>query len=431
MSKVSGKRIAEWVKTALILLLTISAMLLGRQTGLFDEFVDAIPVFRNIAAFIKGAGTAKSDSTAASFKEAARPSAIVITNNDGGRFGVRGDVHSRNTAYDRTSSILGEALGSASVSLEISEDEWRAALQRSGVYYEYLSPVKLSILGGWLGARVPDAVGDVLLRRVCVAFTEDKSKVYYHNYANGLFYAAETASSYGKVHELEIYNENGALFAFETSVGAAENAPYMIILQGSEHPCVRAADAGSADELMDMVLKAMGNGNESFISHDSGGHKIRVGSQFNIRADELGRISYRSNVEIVSQSSEERLKNEIEMIEQARVVVADTLGSVGSSAEVFFESLEYVSDDVLSIYFVYYIAGGRIHLFAEGHAAKITFDGGVISELELNYRVYSLSGEFVRLLPEKQAMASAGGEFILCYSDKGADKMQPMWVRYY
>jgi hypothetical protein len=37
--------------------------------------------------------------------------------------------------------------------------------------------------------------------------------------------------------------------------------------------------------------------------------------------------------------------------------------------------------------------------------------------------------EATSLLPELQTLAAAGGEFILCYSDAGADTLTPFWQK--
>ena len=432
MGIIMGKRVVEWVKTVLIVLLAAGALLLGWRSGLYNDFVNAIPLFSNVAGMMRsasGTGTGEPDDWV--IKEAAaRPLTIVITDINGDRYGVRYDTLSRNSVYDRTSSILGEALGSASTSQEISEDEWREALSGAGVYFEYIEPIKLSILDGWLGAQLPDMVMDTPVRRVFIAFGEDRSRVYYQSYDDGLFYGAETASFAGKAQELEMYDANGAQFAYETGLSIADEAPYLLILPGNEHPDIRAAASGSAEELLDIVIDAMGHRNETYKPYyGADGALVRVGTQFNVRVDTLGRVVYR-RTDVSPQSGEGQKPSESEVVERARAIIADTLGNTESSAEVFFESIEYGSNGSLCVCFGYYIAGGLIHLHDDEYAAIVTFIEGAVSELELNFRSYSFSGEYTKLLPEIQTLASAGGEFVLSYSDTGAERLQPAWIHY-
>ena len=422
------EKIVEWVKTSLIALLTVSALMLGWQTGLFSGFFRAIPVFGGVAELVRGAAASvATEPGGAPTKEAALPLIIVITNEEGERYGVKYDVPARNAVYVRTSSIFSEALGSASMPRRVNQDEWRTALSRPGVYFEYITPVKLSVLDGWLGTRLPDTMSDVSLRRVFIAFGEDRSRIYYQDSETGYYFRAETASSAGKAQELRIYNPNGAQFAFETGVSTAEDAPYVLIQPGSDYQEIRAASTGNAEELLDMVLYAMGHSNETYTTYYRDGAHVRVGVQFQIRADALGRVVYR-RTDISPLSSEDRSPSDSEMIEKARVITADTLGIAGNGAEVFFETLEHGPGEAVSAFFGYYIAGGRIHLYEDGHAARVTFIEGIVSEIELVFRTFTLSGEFTRLLPERLALAAAGGEFILCYSDTGTERLQPAWI---
>ena len=431
MEGTKNKKFIEWIKTTLIVLLTASALLLGWQTKVFNDFFSVIPLFGNVAELVRGAaGAGSSEPGGVSFMEATRPLVIVITDEHGERYGAKYDTDERNSVYYRTSSILGDALGSASSPLEISENEWRIALSGLGVYFEYLLPVRLSILDGWLGASLPDAMGDASVRRVFVAFDEEMSRVYYQDFDSGLFFVAETASSAGKAQELEIYSTNGALFAFETGVNAAENAPYVLIMPGSDYSDVLVFSAGSADVLLDLVLDAMGHSNDIYSSYyPNNGMLGRVGTQFNIRVDTFERVFYRQTDNSPS-DSEEQLSGDNEMIERARAIVADTIGKIDSDAEIFYESMVYGENGSRSLFFGYYIAGGRIYLYEDGYAARITFTDGIVTEVELNFRCFSQNGEYTSLLPERLALASAGGEFILCYYDTGAELLQQMWVHH-
>jgi len=423
-----GKKAVEWVKTAIIVLLSASTLILAWRTGLFSAYINNIPFFGSVADLFRGT-TKTTETGGMELKEAARPLSIVITNEDGGRFGVKYDTDIRNAAYDRTSSIMGEALGSALTPEEISEDEWREALSGPGVFFEYLNPVNLSTLDGWLGAPMPDSAQDVALRYVCIAFSEDKSRVYYQDIERGLFFGADTASAAGKIQELDIYSENGAMFAFEAIVSNVESAPYMLIMPESDHPDIYAAAAGSAEELLDIVINAMGHSEETNTTYpDSRGFLVCVGTQFNIKVDITGRVLYRRTDELPV-SAEEQLPDSSEIIESARVIVTDTISRTCGNAEVFFESMEYDADGSCSVYFGYYIAGGRVFLHEDNHAARISFSPGRAPEIELIFRNFSLTDEYTRLLPERQALAAAGGEFLLCYSDAGLEILQPSWAR--
>ena len=79
--------------------------------------------------------------------------------------------------------------------------------------------------------------------------------------------------------------------------------------------------------------------------------------------------------------------------------------------------------------FGYYIAGGRIVLRGDVCAGLIRLSYGTVAEIELIFRNYLLTDELTRLLPERQAFAAAGREFLLSYADTGQETLQPSWVR--
>ena len=419
-------RAVEWAKTALIIMLTLSALLLGRQTRMFSDLFASIPIFGSVAELMRGtAGSMQADGTAA--KEAARPLSIAITYEDGGRFGVRYDTDTRNTVYNMTSGIIGEALGSSAKPFEISEEHWREALTGAGVFFEYASPLKLSVLDGWLGVWMTDIEEDMALRRVFVAIGGGRNRIFFQEYNSGLFFSADTASSAGKTQEMGIFNANGALFAFETGIPELMAAPYVILMPDMLHPVISPLAAGSPEELLDTVIGATGHRNETNRIYYDGSVLVCVGTQFNIRIEPDGQAIYR-RTDGFAPANDGGEFSEGRLIEDARVIAENTIG-VSGEAEVFFESVEYISDSIKYVTFGYYIAGGRVHLRDDRHAIKITFVNGMLTEAELFFRNYTVTGDYIGLLPEKQTLAAAGHAFMLSYYDTGLERLLPFWVK--
>jgi hypothetical protein len=144
--------------------------------------------------------------------------------------------------------------------------------------------------------------------------------------------------------------------------------------------------------------------------------------------DQHGRAYY-SRTDGLPEASARNLISESEMIERARAIVVETIGEMCGDAEVFFESLDYDAENNILISFGYYIAGGIIHLHEDTYAARVRFMSGVIIGVELNFRSFTYTDEFTRLLFERQALAAANGEFVLSYFDSGTDILLPEWVR--
>ena len=418
------KRTVERLKTIIIFVLLTSMVLLGWRTKLFNDFFSTINIFGTASKTSKG--TSKTEISRTTVREAARPLCVVITGADGGRCGIKYDTDARNAIYDRTCGIFGEALGSASNIAEISETEWREALSGSSIYYGYTIPIKLSILGTWLGAKVDQ---ETMIRRIFITFNEEKNKLYYQDFESGIFFVADTASTAGKTQELDIYSANDARFAFETNIKAAANAPYLLIMPNSEHSCVTASSSGSAVDLLDTALTVFGHSNESYTKPfiDGNGTLNCIGTQFTMSVDSSGGMMYRRS-EISPPTHALQPLGESDMIETARAIVSETINATSGGAEAFYESIEYISDDTCSVIFGYYIAGGRIILHDDKYAARITFKLGSVSDVELNFRKFATSADRMNLLPEKQALAAARGEFILCYSDSGTETIPPFWL---
>ena len=421
------RKVIEGLKTALILMLTISIIILGGQTQLFRDVAASVPFFANFTDMGRAAPTAQLGETIV--MEAARPLVIVITHDCGGRFGAKYDTDIRNEVYDWTSGIVGEALGSASAFEQTCQYRWRDALSAPGVFFEYFSPVRLSIINNWLGARLASIDEDILLRRIFVAFGDDSNRIYLQDIQSGNFYAAHTASFARKAQELETLRPNGARFAFEIGSAGSEDAPYMLILPDINHPLVAADSASSAEEILYIVRNAFGHGRETDRRYFDNDTLVSIGVNFNIRVQPCGTVLYRRTDR---PSAIDENISDSRIIEQARIAVGQTIARTAAGAEVFFELMEFLDNDNAVVTFGYYIAGGRVRLIDDAPAARLLVSGGIVMEAELRFRSFSVSGEqYVELLPEVMILAAAGGEFILNFSDTGSELITPMWVAFY
>jgi len=421
-----SRKTIELAKTILILLLTINGLFLAWRTGLFSDAIAAFPVIGNVAQLMRATPNHE-EPRATIIREAARPISIVITNEQGERLGVRGDVAQRNLLYDQSISIMSEAMGSASRLSEINSEEWRIAILGPGVLFEYITPINISIIAEWFGAGISEIDEDVYIRRVLISFREDRSRLYFQNYQDDLYLGADTASMADKGHELLDFTPNGAMFAFETGIRGYEQAPYQLILQGTYHPYVRSDTIGSQQEILEAALIVFGHYFEMPPTSLSGNALVSFGTQFNMRVYPDGRVMYRrTDVPYIDAEQPEITLSE--MIEQARLIVDGSIGEKSGEAEVKFEAIRH-SEGVDRVYFGYYIAGGRIYLHDDRQAAIVSFSGGVIIDAELNFRSFYKTGEYMGILPEKQAFAAANGEFILSYSDIGQEILHPSWAR--
>jgi len=402
-------------------------MFLAWQAGILNGVVAAFPVIENTLEMVRGTGGGLVTPTRdATIQEAARPLSIVITDSAGERFGVRNNTELRDDVYNAAGGILGDALGSASAHTQVTEGEWRQALSGSSFFFEYITPIRLSVLRQWLGMEGADTAYDVEIRRMFVSFGEERSRIYFQDHNSGLHFGADTGLVSSRAYELGVFAPNGAMFAFESGLRGYESAPYLLILQDVYHLDIQSAVAGSQQEILELGLNLFNHMYEAPPTNFSGEALMGFGTNFNLRVDPDGRMIYRWTSETLRGDISEPSIGE--MIEVARDLVADSIAQMCGEAEVMFESIEY-NEGLYSVIFGFYFAGGRIYLYDDRPAAEVTFDSGNIIEAELNFRSFVPAGTLTRLMPQRQAFAAAGGEFILTYLDTGAQVLYPSWVR--
>ncbi|MDR2420896.1 MAG: hypothetical protein LBD49_02160 [Oscillospiraceae bacterium] len=399
----------EGAKTALIAVLFVSAAVTARASGLFGELIDAVsgsgrsatPLSYSIAGAVPA--------------EAARPSVLVVTDATGARAAARYDDASLDALYEKTASILNEALTSASEPAECSEAEWRAALGAPGVMYEYYSAAPLSLVRGWLGAP-PAGGGGISVRRLCLVFSDGSSPLYFES--PGGFYRAETASLGGEKTVPAVYS--GAV-KYEFELDGASAAPYMLLAGGSSYPAASVSNPLVPEDVSRAVLSALGiDARQGYTESD--GTRVYITSAASASVSPGGLLSFRR----ASAPGGGADGDAVRASELARSAVAAAAGGLAGDARLAFTGLQNREGGGFVVFFDYHISGARVFLREREHAAAVSVTGGEISDMTLLFREYIFSSA-VTLLPERQALAAQGGGFKLAYSDGGAGEASPFW----
>ena len=195
------RRVLESCKTLLIVLLAVSAVYLAARALVYSGLADTGPSgwVGTLLSLLRGeaqppAATPENGQPGM----AAQPVRIAIHSGTE-RFAVQYDQGQVDGIYTSVGGLLGEALASAKTPRPITEEEWRLALQRSGVYFDLLGQVPLDALYAWMGgdAANPELTGTA--RRLLVASTAGaNAALYYHNETDGLYYACETSVDYAQ-----------------------------------------------------------------------------------------------------------------------------------------------------------------------------------------------------------------------------------------
>ncbi|MDR0838818.1 MAG: hypothetical protein LBN99_04160 [Oscillospiraceae bacterium] len=407
----------ENLKTLLIAALLVSAVLLGRASGMFTGLVSAFSRTGAPTSAIVPGGVAETVSA-----EAARPGVIVLTDVSGARAVAKYDPAALDAMYERTSGIVGEALGASPELSECDEEEWRQALRSPGVMFEYYAPAPLGVVRGWLGAREDE---DTQIRRLCLTFSGDASALYFQG--DGGFYRAETAAL-GSAPTVPAVYDDSHLYEFEKNPDSA--APYVILIAGSSHPSVVSSNPLTSAANVNSILSSLGIDNQQKPGYSgSDGTLVYVTNSFTLSISPDGTVIYRrsraTGAAEPPEDAETGVFSDSTAVELARLVVAGALGAHSGDARVYFSGFEK-RGAAATVIFDYFIAGGRVFLQYHDNAARVTITDGVITYMSLCFRSYTPDAE-VTLLPEAQTLAARAGEFGLGYSDAGSGALSPFW----
>ena len=400
----------EKLKNVLIAVLIATAVLLALETGVFHEIADG---FRTVATI--GEPVAGDDYAAPT--EAARPAAIAVRLDTGVRAVAKFDTAAVDSLYERTVSIMGEALSTAATPRPTTEAEWRAALTSSNIMYEYFAEAPLALVGRWLGA---DIAGELPVLRVCLVLGDDSALFFSGGDA---FYRSATASLGGTVTVTTDYHDE-RVYQFEFDAQSA--APYHILFNDSRHPTALVTNPLERSGALSTILAGFGIDDAQRPGYtESDGTQVYVTGSFTLSVSPVGVLNYRRNA--VAESGGD-IAPMVSDVEQARTLAQRVLGAGSGDARLWFSGVSTTVDGqgsvVRTVTFDYYLAGGRVFLQEAENAATVTVADGVVTEMTLHFYSFATEGE-VLLLPEKQAIAAANGEMLLGYSD--AATSVPFW----
>jgi hypothetical protein len=420
------KNRAERIKNIVILLLLVSAVFLGWESRLFGNTSVSLSVLTNPAED-KPAGSG-SDEQPAGTKTIgeARPVSITVTDSTGAYYGVKYNLDDIDGIYENTVLIFQEALGTAQIPEATDESAWRAALRAPGVFFEYMSPVRLSVLDGWFGAEISGDWRTLSVRRLGVA-VDGEPRLYFQDDETGTFYTADTAVLADSITKLtSLYAANTASFAYEILGAASLISPYALILpEQTDHPRLEAKNPLTGETLIKVLRKFGVSEHLKPIQLDAGVLAYPE-DDFRIELSPNGTVNYKRTGSPEASSGP---ADESGAIELARQAVADSIAEYcGDGARVYFEEVRSGGPGSFEVLFTYVFAGGRVYLDQDGYAASVTITDGAISKMELRFRSFAVIGQVSGLLPEIQAAAASGGAFMLCYSDNGGTILEPAWV---
>lgn len=413
------RRLIEWGKTLLIAALTVSALWLCYLSPL----VQASPL---LGLFQVGGTSVSQENT---------PSSISVTpfrmavGNGVVRWGVQYDRQEMDEVFAQTAPLLGEGLRTAGPPVVMNEERWQALLSGAGVWFDFLSPLPLSALCGWLQpggeSQLPQNARYLLL-----AAREDGSVILaYRDEDSGLYYQCATGLD-ADLHLAPVIQSippNGAYFAFENALLSEVVSPYTLLSPQIDSLLVYTASSpdlspGSDAALQTLSALSFGNPNSAPIN----GGWVYVDGEDTLRLYEDGRVSYHAGqpgkYPAASASPVGALELSWSMLE-----------TLLSEARLYLSGLEPLEEGGWVVTFSYLLDGCPVHLQPEGWAARFVVTGAGVSEFDLYPRVYTATGQTALLLPPEKAAAALSalseqaGELLVRYLDNGS-AASPGWV---
>lgn len=412
------KRLIEHGKTALIVLLIISAVLLVRQSGYYTT----IPaVFAPNVSQRPGSETSDAASS-----QPARPMRVVVSSEENVRYASEYDQSAVSSVYGSFSAAFGEALGSASEPTETTEADFRRCLTGVGVTLDFYYPKQLGILAVQLGTA-SGAAGEHFARFVSLECSGENAVLYFLDSTSGVYYRCSTGVVSSTIlSKMDAYRQNNAVFAFENEKYSAI-FPYTVILETlPEIYALTASGYSEAAFPLDELFSLLGMNTyvmRQYAESDGTIVYVESGKTLRIRSD--GSISFKQP------SASAQQQDVSELISQATQLLSRTLGVFAGSAEINLSGVTVSSPERLSLSYDYCVDGIPVRLDGGAHAASVAVSGGTITKLELHPRRYTLTADTLPVLPMEQACAIAsaqgGGEPMLSYADRGSST-DCIWV---
>ncbi|MGI6578137.1 MAG: hypothetical protein ACOX1Q_09030 [Eubacteriales bacterium] len=435
-------RFKETAKTIIIILLLISALWLTVMTWVYEPSILPVKFYEKagkllsfIGIDIPGAVTIETRRVH-DLREAASPVRCAITLNEG-RYGAEYDNTLVTQVVDRTKRLIGEAIGSASEPTEISVNEWRAALGRTGIYYDYFEDIPLSAIALWQNFEPsPHITGSA--RHLILSVDDDVVGFYFTAGENRKYLYSKTAVNPSDIAEvLTGYSPNGCVFAFENEKLAPKPMDELFLFK---RPPIRVASASRlSHENIDFneLLKTFGmslSSNRYTQSRDN--TVVAVDGPRTLTLSEKGDLVYSDTEEgqtegyviYVSKSSE------AEIIENIRLLSEQTAGLRCGDASLRLSRFEYDKDkNEYTVGFDYFLDGVPVFLSNSSDAATFRIRGGVLVYAHVQLRSFVLEDETFRPLPLETAivLAGEGADSGLCYAEKDGDSTGRLEIKWF
>lgn len=410
------------LQNLLITLLTMSAVFLFAQTQWYN-----LDLAGSLDTLSSGAGT---DAIQDSFSLSA-PVRVAVT----GTYGRYGSITltTADEAFEPLGSLLKDALSSASGFSSSDFGAFSQALDCTCVYYDFLSPLPLSVVAQLCGAELNGNTSSV--RRLVISYQEDTGvSLYVWDGSERYLRANLNISPQVLSNTVNDYDLGTAFFAGDSvdvePLCALVDPLSLFLYDLPELPVLAASSVQPDADTLLTALDFNPHTNNRYPSSD-GSEVINEGSR-SLRIHTNGTVVYRSggSSALALETEEETLSVGEAAVRTGALLSSLTNGLTGDAALYLQEAT--VSGTSMTLRFGYQSGGIPIYFSDGSPAAEVTLTGSTVSSLTVHLRTYTTSEETSILLPLRQALAIAadqeGSELSIGYADGGGSSVRPSWL---
>ncbi|MCI2056045.1 MAG: hypothetical protein LKJ86_02755 [Oscillibacter sp.] len=410
------------VQNVLIVLLSVSAVLMFIRTQiLFRENGN-----RYLTDLFSAQAPTWESSVPTELTEISAPVQLAAT----GAYGLYGNLRLSTTdeSFTQPGSLLRMALGSAGSSEKCSESEFRAALTGTSLYFDFKTPLPLSVIGGFVGA---DLSSSVLSQRLALV-SEAGNVILYSTQGTDFFRCATHVSAEDLAQIVNSYQLGNASFAYELDENTVQD-PYSLLQTDSlpSYPVLSASSHTEDDK--SAILSALGYNPRTNSRYADGSTEVVLDGDRTVRLSADGDIVYQgggsaSTVQIASGDDVPTARESVIGVYQ---LLSGMLDTQNSEANLCLSGMT-LSGDSWTLNFSYQSGGTKILRGDGSPAAQVVLSGKNVKTLRFFPRRYSATEEESLLLPLTQAMAIAsaydGADLEICYTDNGGGSISAGWI---
>ncbi len=414
MSK--GKRILEWGKNLLIVLLLCSALWLLADSQLFGHLPWKLEGQQS--------GTAE-QMPAPAAGPVTFPMAVAVTNRSG-MCATRYDMEAINELFRPLTSILGEAIAGAVKPEPVQPEQWHAALTTpDNIWLELQGNVPMQVLCRWL-AETDNAALTGSARQILLCAEQEQVRLYYRkDEKTGYACAVETVTAEALREAVSHAVPNGAGIA--AGHGEYEMlAPQTLILADTPEPMeYNAYNPLEGEAELDALLQSLSFApGITSVYQAPEGWRARSGND-TLTVSNEGRLDYErvGDEQRYPLAGNEGESAAYRAVETARQLVCGIAQRWGGTSVYLLDARQ--DDAGWHVEFGYVVNGIAVQFGEQKACATVLVDSRGVASYEMILRGYRSAGKTALILPQPQAaavleqMGQAGHGLLLNYLDSG------------